>query len=374
MTLQHKVNALYALAALGSAEPAFAANLFDSRAELDTAGRALLARALVRLADKSRSTTLITELLGELGPDGAVKAPATPRHWDYYGSPVRTQALILEALAAFEPQHVLVGKLADGLLAARQRGRWRTTQESSYALFALSAAERAETASERSVAVFVNGQKKLSARFGLGDKPVQSLRLPMSALGGTAELVIAPKGGPVRYSARLVYAPTEPPRVGSDRGLSLARTYERVKTPESGMADFSIASVPELAAGELVRVTLHMMVPRKLEHAVIDDPLPAGLEAVNVALATEARASADGEEATDLLFTHRELRDDRVVLYAPMLKPGLYRRVYLARATTPGTFGAPSVRGEGMYHPEVFGSTPATELRIIAPVSGVAAK
>ena len=143
--------------------------------------------------------------------------------------------------------------------------------------------------------------------------------------------------------------------------------------PTPGAASFATPSAAEVAAGELVRVTLHVVVPRELRHAVIDDPLPAGLESVNVNLATEAQThgAANGYDA---LFTHRELRDDRVVLYAPKLRAGLYRRTYLARATTPGRYGAPSARGEGMYAPEIFGSTPATLFTVVPPIGGVATK
>jgi hypothetical protein len=119
-------------------------------------------------------------------------------------------------------------------------------------------------------------------------------------------------------------------------------------------------------------VTLHVLVPTTLRHVVVDDPLPAGLEAVNVALSTEAKAGQEPER--DRLFTHRELRDDRVVLYAPTLKPGLYRRSYLARATTPGRFLAPAVRAEAMYQPEWAGSTAASTLSVVMPAAKEASK
>src|SRR5438874_663704 len=79
--------------------------------------------------------------------------------------------------------------------------------------------------------------------------------------GGAADLVIAPRGGTIRYSARLSYAPVEPPREASDRGLALWRTYERVKRPGPGAAHFGVASEVKVAAGDLVRVTVHVAVP-----------------------------------------------------------------------------------------------------------------
>jgi len=54
-------------------------------------------------------------------------------------------------------------------------------------------------------------------------------------------------------------------------------------------------------------------------------------------------------------WTHRELRDDRAVFSAPVLRPGTYVLSYVARATTPGTFILPSAHAEEMYNPAVHG-------------------
>jgi uncharacterized protein YfaS (alpha-2-macroglobulin family) len=370
-----KAYALYALSVFGAAEPAYAATLFDARARLDTEGRAILTRALARMGDRSRAIALVTELAAEARLDGTqVLFPSHPTSWRYFGSDVRTQAFVLEALAAAEPNHELIPRIAESILGARKGGRWQTTQESAYALFALASADRAEAVSQsRDVDVWVNGKKRETFVFGPGQKAFRKLFIPMAELGGgAADLVLDPHGGPVRYSARLVYAPSQPPQESSDHGITLARTYERVKVPNGIPASFAAGSAKEIAAGDLVRVTLHIAVSGTLEHAVVDDPLPAGLEAVNLALSTEG--SSDDPAPKDGLFTHRELRDDRVVLYAPKLRPGLYRRTYLARATTPGRFGAPSLRAEGMYRPEVAGSTAAGMLTVVPPAGGVAAK
>lgn len=371
-----KANALYALAALGQADAGFAASLFDARAHLGTDGRAMLTRALVHMGDRTRATTLSHELVSEMTHDASqrIRAPTFDEAAGTFASPVRTKALVLEALAALDPAHPLLTTLAEGLLAAREGGRYRTTQESAFALFALASLERAESAAtERRATIWVNGRKALVARFGAGEKPVRSLRVPMHELRGAAELVIVPEGGPVRYTARLVYAPRAPRTDSVSEGLAIHRTYERQKTPSPGSAGLSTPSSLEAAAGEMVKVTLHVAVPKALAHAVVDDALPAGLEAVNLNLATEKRNAHNGGGATGP-FTHRELRDDRVVLYAPKLAPGVYRHTYYARATTPGRYHAPSVRAEGMYAPERVAISPATTLTIVPPVGGVASK
>jgi len=116
---------------------------------------------------------------------------------------------------------------------------------------------------------------------------------------------------------------------------------------------------------------------------VLDDALPAGLEAVDLSLRTAALMAGPGatrsiydnsDDAEDMEagtgydwgygmweagwwspFDYRELRDDRVVYFATQLWKGSYTATYVARATTPGVFVRPPAHAEEMYNPAVFG-------------------
>lgn len=52
-------------------------------------------------------------------------------------SSTRTDAVILEALVNYNPQHPLVLKLAQGILKERKEGIWKTSQENSWAILSL---------------------------------------------------------------------------------------------------------------------------------------------------------------------------------------------------------------------------------------------
>ena len=105
-------------------------------------------------------------------------------------------------------------------------------------------------------------------------------------------------------------------------------------------------------------------------------PLPAGLEALNPALATTGALPEDGgSEITPLAapglggprhpghwwwwsrpwFDHQNLRDERVEVFSALLWEGVHGYRYVARATTPGTFVVPPPKAEEMYSPETFG-------------------
>jgi uncharacterized protein YfaS (alpha-2-macroglobulin family) len=150
--------------------------------------------------------------------------------------------------------------------------------------------------------------------------------------------------------------------------------------------------VSSVAEGELVRVRLRVTVPSMRYFVVLDDALPAGLEAVDLSLRTASAnpgpgvvvrdESADHEEREAMswfgrwdsgwwsAFDHREIRDDRVVYSANLLWSGTYTATYIARATTPGTFIRPPAHAEEMYNPAVNGRSDGGTFVVTAKAGG----
>jgi uncharacterized protein YfaS (alpha-2-macroglobulin family) len=154
----------------------------------------------------------------------------------------------------------------------------------------------------------------------------------------------------------------------------------RSVTPEGlpqALSSIAETNAGRFRAGDLVIADLVIVTPSPRDFVVIDDPLPAGFEAVDSHLATTSSALAAGdsndygscadcdrESARDELaaghsffegYTQRELRDDRVLFFVDHMAAGMYHYRYLARATTFGKFVLPSTRVEEMYTPETFG-------------------
>jgi uncharacterized protein YfaS (alpha-2-macroglobulin family) len=61
---------------------------------------------------------------------------------------------------------------------------------------------------------------------------------------------------------------------------------------------------------------------------------------------------------------HVNVRSDRFEAFTMLLQPGRWRISYVALATTPGDFAAPSPRAEEMYAPETFGRAAAERVVI----------
>jgi uncharacterized protein YfaS (alpha-2-macroglobulin family) len=136
--------------------------------------------------------------------------------------------------------------------------------------------------------------------------------------------------------------------------MSLSREYftlNNLKTP-----------ITEVKRGELVKVRLTVVVPESVHYVVIEDPLPAGMEAIDASLATDMAvpSSYTAQDYKDRgwgwwYFSHIELRDEKVVLSSDYLPAGTYVYTYLTRASTAGTFKVIPPTASEFYFPDVGG-------------------
>ena len=113
-----------------------------------------------------------------------------------------------------------------------------------------------------------------------------------------------------------------------------------------------------------MKITLSIITNQARNFIVVDDPIPAGFEIVDLSLQTSGRNLTVSQEPhredewwRENPFNHTEMRDDRALLFADYLPAGVSTFTYLVRVTSFGTFSMPSTRAEGMYEPEVFGQT-----------------
>ena len=279
----------------------------------------------------------------------------------------RTDAIILDALIAAEPDSDLIPKVVNGLLAHRTKGRWDNTQENVFVLLAL----------DRYFDAFESQTPDFVARIWLGDAYVgdhtyqgrtterHESKVPMSYLAslGSAQDLIVSKEGPGRlyYRLGLRYAPTDLTLDPLDMGFVVQRSYEAVDDPADVTRDEE--GVWHIKAGARVRVRLKMVADNRRYHVALVDPLPAGLEIVNPALAVSGDVPQDPTSPDyrygwwwwGTWYEHQNMRDERAEAFAALLWEGVYDYTYIARATTPGTFVVPPAKAEEMYSPEVFG-------------------
>ncbi len=283
----------------------------------------------------------------------------------------RTDAILLDALIEDDPQSDLIPKLVNGLLAQRTKGRWENTQENVFILLTLDRYFNTyETQTPDFVARIWLGNTYAGSNEFIGRTTgIYKTLIPMnyvlsetSAGDGTQNLILS-KDGPGRlyYRLGLQYAPTDLNLNPLDMGFVVQRRYEGLDNPEDVFQDND--GVWHIKAGARVKVKITMMADNRRYHVALVDPLPAGLEIINPALAVSETIPQDPSSPDYRYgwwwwgpwYEHQNMRDDRAEAFTSLLWDGVYEYTYIARATTPGTFIVPPAKAEEMYSPEVFG-------------------
>jgi uncharacterized protein YfaS (alpha-2-macroglobulin family) len=287
----------------------------------------------------------------------------------------RADALILEALIAARPDSDLITKVVRGLMAHRTKGRWGNTQENAFVLLAL----------DRYFGVYEKETPDFVARVWLGDgyagdhtfegrtTETAQIDVPMQWLAdkeGAVPLTLQKDGkGRLYYRIGMRYAPKSLMLAPADHGFTIERSYEAVDDP----ADVNRGEdgVWHVKAGKKVRVRLTMVAAARRYHVALVDPLPAGLEPMNPALAVTGSVPQDPKEEESRgghwwwyrpWYEHQNLRDERAEAFTSLLWEGVHTYTYVARATTPGEYVVPPTKAEEMYHPETFGRAASDRL------------
>jgi uncharacterized protein YfaS (alpha-2-macroglobulin family) len=256
-----------------------------------------------------------------------------------------------------------------GLLAHRVAGRWRTTQENVFVLLALSRWFRTAETQEPdfTVRAWLGGRFLGGHEFEGRTADRHHVQVPMAwlqELPPASEALLA-KDGPGRLYWRMAleHAPADLRLEPASHGFDVERSYSGAD--DEGDVERAEDGTWRVKAGARVKVSLVMVAPARRHHVALADPLPAGLEPENPALATtpelpgEAGAPPGGglRPLTWLgpWWQHQNLRDDRAEAFTMLLPGGAWRYEYFARATTPGRYVTPPAKAEEMYHPETFG-------------------
>ena len=149
---------------------------------------------------------------------------------------------------------------------------------------------------------------------------------------------------------------------GTIQGLRVLRLLRRPNDAnvlwQSGI---SAASQPlTLQAGQVFEIELEVIVDHPVDHVVITDPLPAGLEAVDASFRTATPVFQSFTDSWQLDF--QAIYRDRVVAYGDHLEAGDYAFHYVVRTVTPGAFSWPGAEARLQYAPEIFGRTSSGSL------------
>jgi alpha-2-macroglobulin len=357
---------LYVLARNGTPDVSSSVQLYDQHQRMALYSRAFLAQTLYTIdSSDPRLSTLLSDFASQ-----AVLS-ATGAHWEEkaidrwnWNTDTRTTAIILSTLSQLDSKNPLNANAVRWLMSSRVNGHWKGTQETAWTLMALTnwMVASGELNANYQYAVALNGEK-----LGDGTATPENLRKSLELQVDITKLLkdqanrlaFARDDGPgnLYYTAHLnVSLPVEQTRP-LDRGVAVSRSYYTLDNLNS--------PIDSAKVGDLLLARVTIVAPYALHYLMVDDPLPAGLEAVDQSLNTSPQSVEVPQQYSwqDIFwrgwgwwyFSHVQKRDEKVILSTSYLPAGTYIYTYLVRAGTAGVFRVIPTTAQEFYFPEVYG-------------------
>lgn len=357
---QIRLAALTALADLGEVRGDFLADLYGDRNNLDLVTQIRLARHLARFPEwQSEATTLTNQLQEILYQSGRSTQINLPQSWRWLNSATTAQAEAVRLFITQKAKPETIDRLVRGLLELRRQGTWQTSYDNAVALTALvDYLQLQPTPPNFTATVQLGNQSIGTARFEGYQQPSTSLTMPMADLPkGRRELTLQKSGqGTLHYLVSYRYR-LNGPQPGRLNGLRVVRSIHPANQKQV-IQRFGLYPADRpltLEAGQVFDIGLEIITDHPVDHVLITDPLPAGLEAVDTSFQTSTpyfQAQSDSWQ-----LNYQTIHRDRVVAYADRLEAGVYQLHYLVRSVTPGTYLWPGGEAHLQYAPEEFGRT-----------------
>ncbi len=228
--------------------------------------------------------------------------------------------------------------------------RHMTTWQSGWMLVALGEYLRLEPAQAAAATVQLQDGTQLTLGNGITRyTPPAGCRLSelptvLTTTQGTAYLNVKFRALPDR---------TEYPGV-TEKGLQVTRVYEKKD------AEGNWKTATEFRVGDVVRVTLTCAkLAPELEYFVLEDYLPACMEAINPNVPSQAAGLELTCRAWSHWFDHKEYLADRVRGFCNRWRgQGKLTMSYYARVKRAGSSTAPPAEAQLMYEPQTYGLSP----------------
>jgi uncharacterized protein YfaS (alpha-2-macroglobulin family) len=343
----------------------------EQRARLDPYAKALLALAF-NLSDGPANN--VQALLSDL--NDSVILSATGAHWEdasqdfgNLNSDVRGTAMVIDALARLDPDNALAPPAVRWLMVARTAQHWSTGHETAWSILALTEwmAATGELDANYDYQLNVNTEPLAEGAFSQANiTENESLSVPVRELVPEAvnflDFQRGSGDGRLYYTLHLDSFIDAAQVDAVSRGITVQRSYYDADCdPETEECQ----PLNSVEAGQRVRVELTIIVPNDLLYATVEDPIPAGAEAIDPGLETSASGFGGSTTRVDedyrygywgwWYFNRIEYRDEKVVFLAEFLPAGTYQYTYFLETNIPGQYQVMPTVARETFFPEVFG-------------------
>ncbi len=279
----------------------------------------------------------------------------------------REPAIALLTATALLPDDPFTGRQAKRLMDGIGRnGIWSSTSDTGWSLMALGRYFTGQPFAGKPAEIHVEQAGQPARTVRLAPRGHETMAIDPGTFIQQPRLTLSrPGAGQMVYMLSLRFPRVDWAATGYANGFTIHKTV----TNTDGS--------PAIKVGDVVKVKLLIDIGDRNDFIVLDDPLPAGLVAINSAIKTEeavgpqARHSAWSDWDPDsgtyrFVPNYFEIRDDRVLAFKNRAWRGTYHYEYFARAVISGEFVLPSTKVQLMYAPDVVSFTPQSKV-VIAP-------
>ncbi|PSB03983.1 alpha-2-macroglobulin family protein [Merismopedia glauca] len=353
---QLRLESLIALAELGEKRNDFLADIYQMQNKFDSVTRIKLTRYLFQFPEWQKEARELSQQFSknvyQSGRTATVNIPAA----SWINSPTSTQSQFLRLFIVQKAKPEVIDRLFKGLLALRRNGTWQNSYDNAEALTALAEYSNLQPTPPNFTAKTQLAGKKLGETKFVATTTSAEIKVPIAELPrGRNDLIVQKSGkGTLHYLVDYRYRlPGNQP--GRFNGLRVVREISRINQtkPLQKLSLFTPDNPLIVEPGQVFDINLEIVTDHPVDHVIVTDPLPAGLEAVDASLQATAVPGAKVNE--DIWLKVKDIYRDRIFAYSDRLEPGVYNLHYLVRSVTPGTFYWQGAEAHLQYAPEEFG-------------------
>jgi len=243
---------------------------------------------------------------------------------------------------------------------------WSNTQENGLAVFALGAYLSKSASGQPYKAVLTGADGRVLFTAGNNEVAVAGPQALAPVQGQPLKLSLEGEGRPY-YALTVGGVPLTAPAPKAHK-LKLSRAWVMAdgrKMPLSTPDE--VKESLKVAKGDRVIVEIEVEAVEPFQNLVLVDLLPGGFEIENPRLVPAAENDeSEDKSGEDPPSARLELREDRLVIIEPWVKPGLTAYRYTLRAITNGEYTLPATVAEGMYEPDRQAILPAGQVQVTA--------
>jgi hypothetical protein len=350
--------------------------LWNARSRMSAYGRALLLQLLDEVKD-GRGNELAAALAGEVKNEGQLSwwsLERDPLLEDFADTSVEVTAIAIQALAQRDPGNAVLDRAVRWLMLNRNGGYWVSTKQTAMALYGLTSLMQArnETAQPFSVDVYVNGTKTATHAFSAAalTAPDPVVVSAPGREGANAIRLVKSGGGSLYWSATATYYDTAGAQArGGDHQLAITRKYARLSPVKvkDRIVYREEAFDGRMNPGDVLSVRITIAGSKDWRYLIVEDPLPAGVEAVQD---TTAYPMERADRWRWWWGSQVEYRDNRTVFFQERFPDGRAEFVYLVKAISSGEFRAVPAQVSPMYVPNVTASSEPQTVVVAVPAEG----